>query len=563
MLAHPSRPLLLVATVCLALATARAADVSNANDPSSLRRNNSVLELAQGRRSDEPPSQRQDRDRDSDSNDHGPGDRSFGGPGFVPGLLPSMLPMLPGNAPPPQPAPGNPGQQIIPGVSETAPCDDCRELWERVLKLMAQIGEDDKTLNDLEQQKANLEAELQNLQLNQAKAASNQDYYTTTIALTKQQIDHKNEQIQGLQKIIAEQRAFLADQIAQLKKCLAEHCPPSSAETVSPPPPPPGGPPPTQPVTPNPPQPVAPPPPAKTTETGDCPQRGKGCAALVVDYGRWVKGETDLAKTKLRLEQACGEVIYVAPEFKPVPQKVMREVEYVDANGNKKTKETYTYPAEYPDEAHYAAAKKAARDHNEQQVKEIKDAQDAHHKRLREGAELAIEIINGHGDSEGDATNRCGTVGPSEGEKNFSIVRADFHAANYKAAKGNVCDWVVIDFSCYAGFTPDAVDHLNNAGKPLCKKPSGDDRSLHAGYEADIAMASSTSKAQCRQISQWVEMWGVESLLDEERQHYRPDFRQLVRGLRDYSVKFPSRYSDFGYQHGGPYTRHGYGDFLD
>ena len=241
--------------------------------------------------------------------------------------------------------------------------------------------------------------------------------------------------------------------------------PPSTP--VSPPPPdnpnpttatnPPANPPgPQQPVAPpgnNNPQPVSP----GIQPTGqkeDCPQRGKGCVALLIDFRRHAPETEHGALTSVRraLSSINCDVDYVAPEF------------------------TSILDAAKPEEI---------KKKNDQQMIDIRRTISNHRKKLEEGKELAIEMVVGHGGGWNVGEGNFGDFGVHDGgtttygltERGDSDTKAEagrgravlsrglFHAGNYKAAFKHVCRWFVWDATCSSGLTPRAVDTLNNTGK--------------------------------------------------------------------------------------------------
>jgi len=261
---------------------------------------------------------------------------------------------------------------------------------------------------------------------------------------------------------------------------IADTPPPGKGQTPDNPPPPQGKtgdtPPPPPPTTekvpgtgPNPPG-TTPdnPPPVGTTPNGetaqkaeDCPQRGKGCAALIVDFAtfggdqRLIMRTTGFGILAAYLEAANCKVDYA--QFK------------------------------YPQDGDAQAEKKLVAE-----WKNVDDKIEQHRARVKKGVELAIEVLASHGDEQGAGDLSCGQVGPF----GKGLSRAKFHKENYEAVNKNACGWLVADFSCSSGYTPYIVDELNNAGphgdmgefcrsnkaSPVCAN--------HAAYDFDVALGT-------------------------------------------------------------------------
>jgi len=214
----------------------------------------------------------------------------------------------------------------------------------------------------------------------------------------------------------------------------------------------------------------------------DCPQRGMGCAALIIDFQTHYLGDLEPLKEHLAANKGC-EVEYVTPQF-------LSGKELATANDklNKNTKSG---------EPH--------RNVNDFEWKRVDEAIARHRQKVLNGVELAIEVLRGEGYPA--ELRSCGSVGPAEGR---SLDRQAFHAGNYQAANKHVCGWVVTDFSCYSGYTPHVFDELNNRGslprkevkvsegvtefrERACQPAQANDCSQHAAYDFDIAMGQSGS----------------------------------------------------------------------
>jgi len=270
---------------------------------------------------------------------------------------------------------------------------------------------------------------------------------------------------------------------------------PPPTTTEAPPPASPGSPPsvtvenpPTN--TPGPLQPVAPPDQPATKNNEDCPQRGKGCAALIIDFSAHFDETDHLKKMRDALENIDCDVQYVDPEFR-------------NANASQ-----------------FSEQRAAVREWNDKQMKWMREEISKHRKKLEEGRELAIEMITGHGGAwefDDDGSSTFGVFGPHQlfhnnfaiteradsdkkqklGEGRSGLTRGLFHSGNYTAANKHVCAWFVFDHSCYSGLTPRAIDTLNNTGKAEYTYKPIDQCGLHAAYEEDLGVGTSKSDAQC------------------------------------------------------------------
>ena len=58
----------------------------------------------------------------------------------------------------------------------------------------------------------------------------------------------------------------------------------------------------------------------------DCPQRGKGCIALIIDYSKQTWTEADFEGVNDDIGKAGCPTMYVTPKFKPNPQPYVIEV---------------------------------------------------------------------------------------------------------------------------------------------------------------------------------------------------------------------------------------------
>jgi hypothetical protein len=272
----------------------------------------------------------------------------------------------------------------------------------------------------------------------------------------------------------------------------------------------------------------------------DCPQRGKGCVALIIDFSRDYTFEFDMATVAETLGKAGCDTDYVTPKFKTVP-----------------TPSFFSTPT--------AAEIKAAEDHNKAQWDSINTAIAKHREKVAKGVEVAMEITNGHG-GESTAGLPCGDVEPADWYGSY-LRRDDFHQGNYQAANKNVCSWFAADLTCYGGLTPKVFDELENLTTATCKAASSIACPNHAGWEADGAMSSATSTEACSNVSVWWQGGYVKDALDAEIKRreagQKSDYSALIQQLHSKTVESTTaRYTDRGYAKDKPpaHGRGGYGE---
>jgi hypothetical protein len=256
----------------------------------------------------------------------------------------------------------------------------------------------------------------------------------------------------------------------------------------------------------------------------DCPQRGKGCVALILDYSKAMKLEIDFQDVAENLRKMCV-VDYVTPAFKADPQPG-------------------TDAKEADEVARYNAA----------QQRMIDNAIARHRNRVsRFGAELVIEMIIGHGNHAG----WCGEVGAETGP---GIKRGAFNSGNYAAVKRNACAWFVADFTCESGLTPKGFDDLNNAGLAACRAPFASNCANHAAYESDIAVGTATARGGCKFFPYANPKRSINNVIEAEQENmqYPYKYAGLIKELSQIYPNFVSYYSDRGYKHCDPVSRKGY-----
>ena len=200
-----------------------------------------------------------------------------------------------------------------------------------------------------------------------------------------------------------------------------------------------------------------------------CPHRGD-CVALIIDFSRHIWYEFDADEFADALKLLPCEVQYVAPRFTKVPPNVIRHAVGVSSHSLFARPTIVTV---YPN----TAAIKKAKDQNAKAWSLVRREIDAYRRKLSEGADIAIEMIRGHGDM---------LFAGTKFHSGSSIKRSRFHLENYRKARRNVCSHISHDLTCKAGMTPKILGSLNNSKLPSAS--SGIiNHDHHAGYEIDVA----------------------------------------------------------------------------
>ena len=298
--------------------------------------------------------------------------------------------------------------------------------------------------------------------------------------------------------------------------------------------------------------------PVSTTEKKkkeeDCPQRGKGCIALVIDFSHNVTWEFDMESLSKKLKAAGCDTDYVTMDLQEIPLPHTYGIQGVAS---------YTTTPNPKDQD-------AARTHNDAEWKKVREAIALHQEKVAKGVELAIEIVNGHGSGKGNTeTLACGDWEWQEYTGDY-LYRARFHEGNYRAANKNVCSWFTSDFSCYGGLTPKVVDELNNLATATCSQASAIACPIHAGWEADSSTSAASSTATCFNGSVGWQKSYIGDPLDAEigRRKDLPagsasNYSGLIDALRAKAGESStSRYADRGYAKDKPpaHARGGYGE---
>ncbi|HZI56382.1 MAG TPA: hypothetical protein VFF39_06380, partial [Verrucomicrobiae bacterium] len=292
----------------------------------------------------------------------------------------------------------------------------------------------------------------------------------------------------------------------------------------------------------------------KKKKEEDCPQRGKGCVALVIDFSHNVTWEFDMESLSKKLTSAGCDTDYVTPDLQEIPLPHTYGYEGVAS---------YTSTPDPKDVA-------AAREHNTPEWKKVRDAIAKHREKVAKGVELAIEIVNAHGaEQHTGELLACGNWEWKEYTGDY-LYRAEFHSGNYRAANKNVCGWFTSDFSCYGGLTPKVVDELNNLTTATCSQASAIACPNHAGWEADSSTSSATNTETCSNGSVGWQKSYIGDPLDEAIAKKKDlpagspsDYSELIGALRSKAGESStSRYADRGYAKDKPpsHAHGGYGE---
>ena len=311
---------------------------------------------------------------------------------------------------------------------------------------------------------------------------------------------------------------------------------------------------------------VAPPP-----RADDCPQRHKGCIALIINFLKEKPKKRDWSKF------GTSEFDYWAPQLGDallgVPEglkKVGCELDEVNA---------FFDPVPQPVTIQLFGAPpvtikpipefvKAALDNNKHQWGNVYRGVLKHRADIQKDHEIAIEIVLAHGGDRPDF-GECGSWGMNYPIGRWGDLRRwNFHLGNYWLGRKHLCDWAVFDGSCFSGLTPQAVDELENfspAGH--CDGPETIECPQHAAWEGDFATGTAPSTTSCigfhlmmqfaevhRQLSAQKAKYDAaggnydySSLMDAFRKATRETISDAEKGPNDKWKPNPSYYMDGGY----------------
>jgi hypothetical protein len=260
-----------------------------------------------------------------------------------------------------------------------------------------------------------------------------------------------------------------------------------------------------------------------------CPAATLGCQVLIIDFGMWVD-EKDSSQTSAAFTAAGCNVVEAWPFMRPLPKSY--------------TVNTIVGPVTIPPDPAKVAAVKAS---NGAEWAKVADKIRTHRQAVAKGANLAVQILSGHGSHTG-----CGTVGPKFSTGAGVLGRASFHAGNYAAESHSVCSAAAMDWTCSGGLSVKAVQSLDNTGAASCSVAPPISHPLHAGYYADMAMSLAPAGSYCTDAQVGVEDTSLSNAITMAGATKNPAL--IAKGIRDRipsSTMGPSQfqgyYTDKGY----------------
>jgi hypothetical protein len=263
-----------------------------------------------------------------------------------------------------------------------------------------------------------------------------------------------------------------------------------------------------------------------------CPFINDGCQVLSIDFTKNVDTESHSTNSENAFSAAGCNVISVAPTMlrPPEPRTV------ADADGGSHVVQ--------PDPEAVAIVA----DHNRAQWSKVTDAIRKHRALVAGGADLAVQIVNGHGDGE----DGCGSFGTSFYTGVGELYRASFHAANYAAENHSVCHASAMDWTCYGGLTVKAVQSLDNTGAASCAAAPPINHAFHSGFLSDSAMSLAPAADVCFDDQVGDEDKALSDMVNKAMK----DFNQIASGIRGrlpgptvMASPFQGYYADKGYNH--------------
>jgi hypothetical protein len=264
-----------------------------------------------------------------------------------------------------------------------------------------------------------------------------------------------------------------------------------------------------------------------------CPQEGKGCEVLVVDFSTAIFAEFDSDHTRAAFTEIGCKVLFVAPKFLAFPQP--KQVVVVDSLGN---------PYLMRSEPTQATIDRVIQ-RNRVEWNKVKTAVAQHRSRLREGRDLGLQLVNGHANR-----NACGSWDPGFVTGGGSLYRHLFHNGNYLSARGNTCNTVADDWACYGSLTAMVIGELNNTGKTngRCMNPSWtNNHKFHASYYGDIS-TSITRIDTCSNFSIFFKDGTTAAHIKEVGKYGQ--YERLANSYRN-----PSAIGSVGFYRDGGYNR--------
>jgi len=264
----------------------------------------------------------------------------------------------------------------------------------------------------------------------------------------------------------------------------------------------------------------------------DCPQRGKGCDALIVDLMyEWYMFSVGDMETRLRGIQCTTEFYDINANFKEKPRRVFIATNRPPAGFWNMT------------EGELATALAIWQTWRGGEQAKLDRAIATHIAHLRDEREIGIEVFNAHG-SEGNCP-ACGSVTSAGWE--VSAPRRDTIQAIYGGARRHVCAWLLFDSSCFSGNSVRGFNTVNNTGACRCCEPPAVNPCFRAGFEDDKAVASSRISDEASNLTCKFDLSRFKDAIEEARTAGNNRVDRFIK-LR----KFASSYADDGY---GPRCR--------
>jgi hypothetical protein len=280
-------------------------------------------------------------------------------------------------------------------------------------------------------------------------------------------------------------------------------------------------------------------------DLAQCPQIDKGCEALIVDFLAHSEAwhEPDATATKRALEGVGCHVEYADPRFVKIPPRPPLAGATMPTGG---TFSNGQYEAVRRQIEQYDALVADVIRRNTEGWSQVQARIKAHRDRVKQGASLAYQLVNGHGAESVGGT--CGQWGTGYDTSAGTLTRDSFHTGNYRAMHGNVCTAVTEDRSCYSGLTAKAMDFLNNLGLVSCGGTSRPRHQYHAAYDADMAIATSSGEATCTMATLTKQDYDIAELIEDAGQD--AGYRALARAFDTTGVgeEASGKYMDSGYK---------------
>lgn len=276
-----------------------------------------------------------------------------------------------------------------------------------------------------------------------------------------------------------------------------------------------------------------------------CPQDGKGCEALIIDFSKAKLFEFDSDQTRHALKSVGCNVVHVAPSFTRVPKPYT--IWRLTFSG-------FVKQTIQPSAASVARAKAT----NVKSWQKVRTGVATHRANVAKGRDLVYAHVNAHGS--GSATY-CGSWGPGFSTGAGTLRRDTFHWGNYLVARGKTCNAVAEDWSCYSGNTPKLINELNNTGLGKCVATVPDNHGFHAAFWGDLAASSAPTTETCTNGEILLRDVGTAGMIKRFGRY--KDYGKLADGFRQEIVDDntpPSgigadgKYADRGYNQKGGTT---------